>query len=197
MVLARRLHSVMTECSVGRLKNMAQVHVPDFPSFGSRRVPSVEIQNSLPSQVAAISPFVEQLMSPIAACRAADGSEFDIEVALHEALTNAIVHGNREDPEKQVKVACRCGADGSVDITIRDQGEGFDSRTIPDPTVPEGRMSSHGRGIYLMRAKMDEVQVRGSWHDRAYAEESEPKTGENSSVTAVTTRLNGAQPRRW
>jgi serine/threonine-protein kinase RsbW len=140
------------------LKNMAQVHVPVFPSFGSRRVPWVEVQNSLPSQVAAISPFVDRLMSLIAACRAADGTEFDIEAALHEALTNAIVHGNREDPEKQVEVACGCGADGSVDITIRDQGQGFDSSTIPDPTVPESRMSTHGRGIYLMRAMMDEVR---------------------------------------
>jgi serine/threonine-protein kinase RsbW len=143
---------------------MAQVHVPVFPSFGTRRIPWVEIQNSLPSQVAAISPFVERLMSLIAVCRAADGTEFDIEAALHEALTNAIVHGNREDPEKQVEVVCRCGADGSVDIAIRDQGQGFDSRTIPDPTAPENRMSTHGLGIYLMRVMMDQVwfQDRGT-----------------------------------
>jgi len=130
-----------TDCSVGRLKNIAQVHVPVFPSFGSRRVASVEMHSSLPSQVAAILPFVDQLMWLIAACRGANGSEFDVEIALREAITNAVVHGNREDPEKRVEVACRCGADGSVDITTRDQRHGFDSRTIPDPTVPESRMA--------------------------------------------------------
>jgi serine/threonine-protein kinase RsbW len=76
---------------------------------------------------------------------------------VHEALANAVIHGNQLDPNKRVCVACRCYTDGEVSIAIRDQGRGFDSGSIPDPTAPENQLSSHGRGIYLMRASMDEV----------------------------------------
>ena len=137
---------------------MAQVRVPVFLKFGSRPVPLVEARYSMRSHIAAISPTLDALMSLIAACRRADGSEAEIEIALREALANAAVHGNREHPDKQVEVVCRCGADGAVDVSIRDQGRGFDSRTIPDPTAPENRTKARGRGIYLMRSLMDEIR---------------------------------------
>jgi serine/threonine-protein kinase RsbW len=120
--------------------------------------PFVELHQSIPSQVEAISPFLDQLMRFIRRFRSEDGSEVDIEIALREALTNAIVHGNHENAEKRVHVASRCSQDGEVLVTIRDFGEGFDSRLVPDPTAPENRLSAHGRGIYLMQALMDEVQ---------------------------------------
>ena len=119
--------------------------------------PFVELHQSIPSQVEAISPFLDQLMRFIRKFRSEDGSEVDIEIALQEALTNAIVHGNHENPEKRVYVASRCSQDGEVLVTIRDFGEGFDSGLVPDPTAPENRLSAHGRGIYLMHALMDEV----------------------------------------
>jgi serine/threonine-protein kinase RsbW len=125
---------------------------------GSHCGPVVELQQSLPSRVEAISPFLDQLMLFIRKFRNADGSEFDIEIALREALTNAIVHGNHEDPEKRVYVTSHCGQDGEVSITIRDQGQGFDNRAVPDPTAPENTLSPHGRGIYLVQALMDEVR---------------------------------------
>jgi serine/threonine-protein kinase RsbW len=78
-------------------------------------------------------------------------------MALHEALLNAIVHGNHEDPAKQVCVRCRCGID-EVSIVIRDEGQGFDPNEVPDPTAPENIQSTHGRGIYLMKKLMDEVR---------------------------------------
>ena len=127
-------------------------HVPR--SFQS--TPFVELR-SFPSEVQAISQFVDQLMRLIQHFRSADGSEVDIETALREALANAVVHGNRENPSKSVYVEC-CGyTDGEVSITVRDEGPGFDSNTVPDPTTPERRLFEHGRGIYLMKALMDEV----------------------------------------
>jgi serine/threonine-protein kinase RsbW len=122
-----------------------------------RSVPFIELRQSLPSQIAIISPFVDQLMHFIARFRIPDGSELNIATALHEALANAIVHGNQEDPRKFVCVACRCTTDGEVFLRVQDEGQGFDMATVPDPTTAENRMLRHGRGIYLMKTLMDEV----------------------------------------
>ena len=120
--------------------------------------PFVELQQSLPSRVAIISPFVDQLMRFIARFRNKDGSELNIETAVREALANAIVHGNQEDRRKRAYVTCRCTTDGEVSITVQDQGQGFDPDAVPDPTAPENRLLTQGRGIYLMRTLMDEVR---------------------------------------
>jgi serine/threonine-protein kinase RsbW len=117
----------------------------------------VEFEYSLTSEVAKVSPFVDHVMRSINTFRVTSEIEVDIEVALREALLNAIIHGNKEDPHKHVYVTIFCGTDGEVAMTIRDEGAGFDSNSVPDPTAPEHRMSTHGRGIYLMRALMDEV----------------------------------------
>jgi serine/threonine-protein kinase RsbW len=84
-------------------------------------------------------------------------AEEEIEIAICEALANAVIHGNHENQEKQVYVACRCGMDGEVLISVRDEGEGFDSRVVPDPTEAERLLLTHGRGLHLMKALMDEV----------------------------------------
>jgi serine/threonine-protein kinase RsbW len=122
-----------------------------------RSVPFVELRQCLPSQIAIISPFIDQLMHFIARFRTPDGSELNIETALHEALANAIVHGNQEDPSKLVCVACRCTTDGEVSLTVQDEGQGFDTAAVLDPTTPENRLLPHGRGIYLMKTLMDDV----------------------------------------
>jgi anti-sigma regulatory factor (Ser/Thr protein kinase) len=59
--------------------------------------------------------------------------------------------------EKHVHVSCRCEPD-EVSITVRDEGQGFDINKVPDPTTPENIRSVHGRGIYVMKALMDEVR---------------------------------------
>ena len=119
--------------------------------------PFIELRQSLASKVAVISPFVEQLMRFILKFRSADGTETDIEMALHEALVNAVIHGNGENSCKSIYVECRCYMDGEVSITVRDEGRGFDSSTVPDPTLLENLLFTHGRGIYLMKTLMDEV----------------------------------------
>jgi len=72
----------------------------------------MEFKRSLPSDVAMVSPFVDQVMQSIQGLRVTDGSELDIEIALREALLNAVIHGNREDPNKHVHLRVRCSADG-------------------------------------------------------------------------------------
>src|SRR6202008_1807848 len=102
-------------------------------------------------------PFVDQLIRFIARFRNPDGTELNIEIALREALANAIVHGNQEDSGQLVCVACRCTTDGEVFVTVQDEGPGFDRAGVLDPTTPENRLLPQGRGIYLMKTLMDEV----------------------------------------
>ena len=126
-----------------------------------RSCPFVELDESVVSRVADISPFADRFMQFIKALlhesRNDDGSEVDIEIALREALANAIIHGNEEDPQKRVRVSCRCNMEGEVTITIRDEGQGFEPYALADPTDPDNLLLTHGRGILLMHALMDSV----------------------------------------
>jgi len=139
-------------------QDKVQAQSPSLTPQALRSVSFVELRQSLPSQVAIISPFVDQLMRFIARFRAADESELEIEVVLREALANAIVHGNQENLRKRVYITCRCTMDGEVSITVEDEGQGFDCEAILDPSTPENRLLTHGRGICLMKALMDEVR---------------------------------------
>ena len=128
----------------------------------SHRAPFVELRQSLASRTANISPFVDRLMQLLkpflGEFRNADGSDLDIEIAVREALANAMIHGNRENPQKRVDVVCRCSMGGEIAVTIRDEGHGFDTRALPDPADPANLLLTHGRGIRLMQALMDEVE---------------------------------------
>ncbi len=81
----------------------------------------------------------------------------DLEIALGEALANAIIHGNENDPRKRVFLRCYC-ADNGILFTVRDEGKGFDPERVPDPTGAERIHLAHGRGIFLMRELMDHVE---------------------------------------
>jgi serine/threonine-protein kinase RsbW len=119
--------------------------------------PCIDLERSLPSEVAAISPFVDKLMLLIRRCGCVPEGESDVQIALREALANAIIHGNHENPRKHVYVRFRCKPD-EVSIAVKDEGPGFDINKVADPTAPENIGSIHGRGIYLMKALMDEVR---------------------------------------
>ena len=137
--------------------------------------PCIELERSLPSDVPAISPFVDDLMAFLGGYGCVPADVRDLEIALREALANAIIHGNHEDPRKHAHITCRCEPD-EVSIAVRDEGQGFDINKVADPTAPENIGSVHGRGIYLMKALMDEVrfeaggavvQMRKSVKDRS------------------------------
>ena len=133
----------------------AQVATPVSQSFHSPRF--VEVRNSLPSHVELISPFVDQLMRFISRFRVSDGDNSEIELALREALVNAVVHGNQHDPHKRVYVKCRCTADGEVSLTVEDEGHGFENHPVRDASSSDHRFRIRDRGMYLITALMDEV----------------------------------------
>jgi serine/threonine-protein kinase RsbW len=90
-----------------------------------------------------------------------DDEVMQISMAVREAAVNAVLHGNAYDPGKKVTLEFeRTGRD--LVITISDQGKGLDPAKIPDPLAPENLMKTSGRGIFLIRSFMDEVQIHPS-----------------------------------
>ncbi len=85
-------------------------------------------------------------------------AQFHIEMAVHEAVINAIHHGNKEDPSKKVYIKFLVSED-RLEIHVRDEGVGFDPSTLPDPLARENLLNISGRGIFLVRKFMDEFRV--------------------------------------
>jgi anti-sigma regulatory factor (Ser/Thr protein kinase) len=118
---------------------------------------SLEIDTWIRSEINAISPLVERLMLLIEGSHCVNGEEPIVELALREALNNAVVHGNRLNAQKLVHVRCRCAVGKGISITVSDQGAGFDWNAVPNPLSVENLTAEHGRGIHLMKRLMDEV----------------------------------------
>jgi serine/threonine-protein kinase RsbW len=128
------------------------------PGFAGRGTGSLlEIDAWMPSEIKAISPLVGRLMRLIEGSHCVTGEEPAVELALREALNNAVVHGNRLDAHKLVHVRCRCKVGKGISLIVSDQGQGFDPRTVSDPVAVENLEKDHGRGIHLMKLAMDEV----------------------------------------
>jgi serine/threonine-protein kinase RsbW len=84
-----------------------------------------------------------------------------VAIAMVEAVTNAIVHGNRLSAGKAVRVRYSWGP-GRISVDVHDEGEGFDLSRVLDPTDPLRRMECSGRGIFIMRQIMDSVEFEMS-----------------------------------
>lgn len=148
-----------------------------------RHLAAQETVFELPNDVALISPLVAYLQDDLE--RTGFGDEqvrAQIGTALHEALSNAMIHGNLEvssdlrkegtgpfratirersaaEPWASRRVNCRSERSGDrVSYVIRDQGPGFDPSTLPDPTRPESLLKAQGRGLFLISSFMDEVE---------------------------------------
>jgi serine/threonine-protein kinase RsbW len=129
-----------------------------LPFSGKRSHSSIlEIDFWMPSEVRAISPLVDRLMRLIKKSKCVPGEEFDIELALREALDNAVVHGNQEDPETKVHIRCRCHPGNEISVVVGDQGKGFEFEKFVGNDITLEPASEHGRGIQLMKAYMDDV----------------------------------------
>ena len=86
-----------------------------------------------------------------------------VSVAVRESVTNAIRHGNAGDAGKRVHIEFTyLGADAGLAIRVRDEGCGFDPDALPDPLSPENLLKASGRGIFLIRSFMDELELRRS-----------------------------------
>jgi serine/threonine-protein kinase RsbW len=113
---------------------------------------------TVPGDVKAVVPAVEKIMGVVREMGCAAGKEFEIELALTEALANAVEHGCGGDPDKHVQVCVGCDPDRGLLIVIRDPGPGFDPSQVPSPVEGQQLFATGGRGIYLINRLMDDVR---------------------------------------
>lgn len=85
----------------------------------------------------------------------------NFQIAVSEALVNAIVHGNKEDLNKYVSVDISF-TDNSMSVRIKDQGKGFDTGNLPDPTMDENLLKEHGRGVFIIKSLVDKYECTSS-----------------------------------
>ncbi len=107
-----------------------------------------------PANVRNIEDFI------IETCEGWNLNEDDINalmIAVTEAANNAVFHGNRSDPAKKVTVSMDL-VGSLLKVSVRDQGAGFDPHKIPDPLAEENLLKTSGRGVFLMRNIMKDVQ---------------------------------------
>src|ERR1700693_6336397 len=129
-----------------------------LPFSGRRSRSSIlELDFWMPSEVRAISPLVDRLMRLIKRSQCVPEEEFDIELALREALDNAVVHGNQENPQTKVHIRFRCRSGNEISSVVTDQKKGFNFEKFVGNCSTSDPASEHGRGIQLMKAYMDDV----------------------------------------
>ena len=110
----------------------------------------------LPSRIEAVNEAGAAIAAIVGRSGISEEAAFGIDMAVREAVTNAIIHGNKLDEKKFVEINVKSSSE-SLEISVRDQGPGFDPADVPDPTKEENILKTSGRGIFFMRNFMDEV----------------------------------------
>ncbi|MHC4697466.1 MAG: ATP-binding protein [Planctomycetota bacterium] len=111
------------------------------------------------SDLRAASTPKQAILRKLEECQYGVEATFAVKLAIEEALSNAVKHGNLQDQSKQITVRYAINTDRAV-IIIRDEGMGFEPESVPDCRQPERLPIPNGRGIMLIRAYMDEVEFR-------------------------------------
>jgi serine/threonine-protein kinase RsbW len=114
----------------------------------------------LESRIESIAHAAEVAAQVVGRLGFSDEAAFGVDMAVREAVTNAVLHGNKQDETKKVEVKFH-GSREMLEITVRDWGVGFNLDNVPDPTDPQNLMKASGRGILFMRTFMDEVEYEG------------------------------------
>lgn len=130
-----------------------------MPELSFRKVKPLLVFK-IPGQVDAVGGAVDRVMELIEEKRCVFGREFEVEVALLEAVANAVKHGCKGDAGKEVELRVLCREDLGLLVIIRDPGEGFDPGAVPSPVDSENLLKTHGRGVWLMDQMMDTVTFR-------------------------------------
>lgn len=117
----------------------------------------MKLSKRLDSKIELVQPFIRTVIDNLQHESLSDDDIFHIKLVLEEALINAIKHGNKLHPQLFVDVSINASHD-RLEIVITDQGEGFDPNKVPDPTQEAQLSKTSGRGVFLIKKVMDEVQ---------------------------------------
>lgn len=115
------------------------------------------VELTLPSRIEAIAEAAAAAAKIANRLGLSETATYGVDMAVREAVTNAVVHGNQQDETKPVEITFINLAKSLV-ITVRDKGNGFDPAAVPDPTRSENLLNPSGRGLLFMRTFMDEVE---------------------------------------
>ncbi len=118
----------------------------------------VSLERSLPATPESADTILTEIMSAVEGAPFSCGDADEIRLALREALNNAVKHGSKLDPGKKIHVATRLDPANGLWVSIRDEGNGFDPKRIPDPTAPENLERFSGRGLFMIRELMDKEE---------------------------------------
>jgi len=134
---------------------------PDqFPDVSDFQVPQVlRLEKVIPSDPTLLNDAVAEITAALDCAACWDDVEI-IGLVVREALANAIVHGNHCDPEKMVSISVAVNEDCDLLMSVKDSGAGFDPSGLPNPIAAENLLAPHGRGIFLIRQLMDEVDFK-------------------------------------
>ena len=130
---------------------------PQSCNFDAKKL-DLKLSVTLSADRDAVDQVVRSIMKLVREMKCAPGNEDDIELALTEALANAVVHGAKSDPSKVIECDVACDEQRGLMIIVRDPGSGFDPAKLSDPRQGKNIYADHGRGIYLINQLMDEVQ---------------------------------------
>jgi serine/threonine-protein kinase RsbW len=123
---------------------------------------SIRLRDSLPSTKEALNGAVDRVLAVARRCGCVRDNQADLEIALREALANAMIHGNAYHDQKRIFLRCYGEPGAKIVILVRDEGSGFEPDDVPDPREEGRTQLSHGRGLLLMRELMDHVEYRRS-----------------------------------
>jgi len=112
---------------------------------------------TIPSDTRHARAVLQEVLDQLAGDAWDDGDVFSVHMAAEEALVNAVKHGNQSNIDKTIHICCQISSQ-MVQISITDQGSGFNPEAIPDPTSPENLCREGGRGVKLMQSFMSRVQ---------------------------------------
>ncbi len=110
-----------------------------------------------PSNHDSVESIIDRISHLIRHLPLSETGRYRLQFVVHEALTNAVVHGNGIDPAKRVTATCRFEPE-QVTVIIEDEGNGFDACAVPDPTAETNILKESGRGVFLMRTYADECR---------------------------------------
>ena len=136
---------------------MAELHeIPQPCEFDMDKL-VIKPDEVVASEVGVIDGVISKIMALIEQSHCWDDAE-SLDLVLREALANAMIHGNRSDSGKSVRICVALQTDCRMLIVVKDAGSGFDPRELPNPVVGQSLFAEHGRGIFLINRLMDDVQ---------------------------------------